>query len=93
MAEEKPNESVPPEKEEEQKTEEPDIVAAAKKRKEELDNMNKDLQASIKEHDRLVAESIMRGKAFAGQKERTVQDDIRDESEALANTMGRTFKK
>lgn len=79
-------------KEEVKENPEPDIIEIAKKRTDDLKAANEDLEKQLKQHDRLIAETIVRGKSFAGQKERTFQDEIIEESERIANSMGRSFK-
>ena len=79
-------------KTEEPKQEQPDIIKIAEDRAKELETANAKLEDNLRKHDRLIAEAIVRGKAFAGQKERTMQDDINEEAELIAKAMGRSFK-
>jgi len=69
-----------------------DIIEVAKKRTEDLKRANEELEAQIKKHDKLVTEAYVKGNAFAGQKERTAEDDVKDEAEKIANALGRSFK-
>lgn len=71
---------------------EPDILEIAKKRTEDLEKANKELEEQLKKHDRLMAETIVRGKSFAGQKEKTFDDEINEEAERIANSLHRTFR-
>lgn len=78
--------------EKEEKKEFPELEEA-KKKITELEEVNKRMEENIKKAERLAAESILRGRALAGQKPKTEEEKIADEAEVFANAMGRSFRK
>lgn len=70
-----------------------DIIEIAKQRTQDLQKANTELEDQLRKHDKLIAETIVRGKSYAGQKEKSHEDEILDEAEKFANAMGRSFKK
>ena len=73
----------------EKKTEFPAIEMAFKKI-EELELLNKRLSEQIDKADKLISESILKGRAFAGSNDRvlTEEEKIREESKKLMESSG-----